>query len=473
MATSYLAFDLGASSGRAILGTLSDGAVELEELHRFETVVVEKDGHLYWDIDTIWASLEEGLEKAATVAENLRSLSVDSWAVDYVPLDDNMKPVRLPYCYRDTRTAEWIDEVHRIASFEECYRITGIQQLPFNSIYQIYTDLKTESDLVAKTATRLMIADYFNFKFSGRPVIELSNASTTQLVDARTHNWSETLLDRLGMDASRFPEIVGSGTKCAGTDASRGIPVICGLSHDTACAVAAVPADESAPWIYLSSGTWSLMGAELGDAILTKEACRESYTNEVGLDRSIRFLKNMTGMWALEECIRVWRDGGDGIDYTTLMEEAASADKPQGVIDLDEPQFGERGDMQGRILAACDAAGLPKPETRAQLVRLILESLAHAYRGKLKVLSRLSGTPESAVLHIVGGGSRNHLLNQLTADACNRHVVAGPAESSALGNVLVQARSMGDIPAGLSVRQIARNSSRLTEFTPKTTGTSS
>ena len=473
MKSSYLAFDLGASSGRAILGTLSDGVMHLEELHRFETVVVERDEHLYWDIDAIWNSLVEGLDLALENADNLRSLSVDSWAVDYVPLDENHNPVRLPYCYRDTRTAEWIDQVHETVSFAESYGIAGIQHLPFNSIYQIYTDLKTEPDLVERTSTRLMIADYFNYRFSGQPVIELSNASTTQLVDARSLDWSPELLDKLGMDASKFPKIVPSGTAYEGTEDSKGVPVVCGLSHDTACAVAAVPSDDSKPWLYLSSGTWSLIGAELPKPVLTDEACAESYTNEVGLDRTIRFLKNMTGMWALEECIRVWRSQGHEIEYGALMKDARAAGSARGVINLDEPQFSERGGMEEKIIEACDTAGIPRPASRAEVVRLILESLAATYEQKLRVLTKLSGVSESAVLHIVGGGARNELLNQLTADACKRTVIAGPAESSALGNLLVQARSMGDIPDGLSVREISRNSSRLTEFTPITSGHSS
>ena len=467
MATSYLAFDLGASSGRAILGTLENGVMSMDELHRFETRVISNDGHLYWDVESIWNELAVGLKSALNETPNLRSLSVDSWAVDYVPLDGSGTAIRNPFCYRDTRTSPYIEKVHQKIERSEVYQTTGIQFLPFNTIYQIYTDVKSEPELVEQTSMRLLIADYFNFRFSGRPVVELSNASTTQLVDVKSHLWASFLLEKLGMDLKKFPTIVPSGTVHAGTPMSRSIPVVSGLSHDTACAVAAVPADESEPWIYLSSGTWSLIGAELAEPILSEEAFDESYTNELGLDGTVRFLKNMTGMWVLEECIRVWRERGERVDYEDLMEAAGSYGPSVGTVDLDEPQFSERGQMEEKLLTACDTADIERPANRAQLVRLILDSLAEGYSRKVDTLLRLTGLPRTSRLHIVGGGSRNTLLNQLTADACGMIVVAGPAESSALGNLLVQARSMGDVAEDSSVRTIARNSSELVEFTPR------
>ena len=464
---SYLAFDLGASSGRAILGTLAESRMEMDEIHRFETRIVEADGHLYWDIEALWQELQSGLEIALSRAADLRSLSVDSWAVDYVPIDENGAALRDAFCYRDQRTNEVIDSVYKRVSAKEIYKKTGIQFLSFNTIFQIYEDLVSRPEEVEKTASRLLIADYFNYRFSGEPVIEISNASTTQLVDPVSRNWSYDLIEDLGLAASRLPRIVDSGTVLPPTKASRGVHVVCGLSHDTAAAIAAIPADDSRPWLYLSSGTWSLLGAEIQRPILTDDAFEESYTNELGLDGTVRFLKNMTGMWALEECIRVWRDEGAEIDYGTLMQEAKSTGPSGGVIDLDAPEFGERGGMEQKIRSAARNVGIRSLDGRAALVRLILDSLAHNYSEKVRILSRFVPVAQDSVLHIVGGGSKNKLLNQLTANACMLDVVAGPTESSALGNLLVQARSVGDIASDDSIRTIARNSTEVQYYCPQ------
>ncbi|NND70074.1 MAG: rhamnulokinase [Rhodothermales bacterium] len=467
MSTSYLAFDLGASSGRAILGTLNGGTMHMDELHRFETKIVEDHGSLFWDIDSLWQDMEVGLEHALKRAPNLRSLSVDSWAVDYVPLDATGSALRNPFCYRDPRTKDSIEAVYARVSAAEIYRNTGIQFLPFNSIFQIYEDQLARPDEVGKTSTRLLIADYFNYRFSGQPVIEVSNASTTQLVNPVIRNWSEDLIRDLGFSMSRFPIIVDSGTVFPPTESSGGVSVVSGLSHDTAAAIAAIPADDSKPWLFLSSGTWSLLGAEIHSPILTAEAFEESYTNELGLNQTVRFLKNMTGMWALEECIRVWREEGHDIGYTELMDQAEAAGPCDGVVDLDAPEFGERGDMEAKIRAAADRQGIGPLTDRASLVRLILESLAQNYAEKVQILKRFVPVPTDTILHIVGGGSKNALLNQLTANSCGLEVVAGPAESSALGNLLVQARSMGDLQQDETIRGIARNSTDLTRFSPQ------
>ncbi len=462
----YLAFDLGASSVRAILGTLEGDRLRLEDIHRFQTPIIEAGERLYWDLDALWRELNVGLEHALQSTPSLRSLSVDSWGVDYVPLDDDGKPVRNAYCYRDPRILGMMDKVHGHIPARDIYASTGIQFMEINTLYQVYADLKLEPELFKRTSNRLMMADYFNYLFGGRAVAEVSLASTTQLMDARKHAWSVELMDRLGMSAAAWPEIVPSGTRL-GKVSSGGAEteVIAGCSHDTACAVAAVPAEEGTRWAYLSSGTWSLLGVELPKPLITEAARRAGFTNEAGLDGTIRFLKNITGLWVLQECEREWKAAGEHIDYDTLLHEAAAV-KPSGAsIDLNDQRFNLRGNMPQKIRDYCREQGLPLPRSRGEIVRVILESLAGACRLTLHDLERVIDD-RIEVLHIVGGGSLNSLLCQLTADACGCRVVAGPAEATALGNLLVQARAMKDLPGDVSVREVVRRSCELRVYEP-------
>ncbi len=465
--STYLAFDLGASSVRAILGTLEGNRLQLEDIYRFQTPIIEAGERLYWDLDALWRGLNAGLEHALQSTPSLRSLSVDSWGVDYVPLDDDGKPVRNAYCYRDPRTLGMMDKVCKRISAHDIYAVTGIQFLEFNTIYQVYADLEQEPDLFGRTSNRLMIADYFNHRFGGRAVAEVSMASTTQLMDARKHAWSVELMDRLGMSAAAWPEIVPSGTRLGKVPLGGAeVEVIAGCSHDTACAVAAVPADEGSRWAYLSSGTWSCLGAELPEPLITEAARQAGFTNEAGLDGTIRFLKNITGLWVLQECEREWKAAGEHLDYDTLLHEAAAAQPSGALIDLNDQRFRLRGDMQQKLRDYCREQGLPLPRSRGEIVRLILESLAGAYRRTLHDLEGLIND-RIEVLHIVGGGSLNQLLCQLTADACGCRVVAGPAEATALGNLLVQARTMKDLPEDVSVREVVRRSCELKVYEPQ------
>lgn len=472
METTYLAFDLGASSGRALLGRLEGGRVELEEVDRFRTPLLEAGGHLLWDLDALWRELQLGLERARERAPGLRSLSVDSWAVDYVPLDAAGVPLRHPYSYRDPRVQGRLEAALQKVPASELYSRTGIQLLEINTLFQLIADLHEEPERVGQTALRLLIADYWLYRFSGRAAAERTMASTTQLVNIRSGTWDGELMRRLGIAAEGWPDIVPPGTvlgplQAQGRAERHGPMVIAACSHDTASAVAAVPADEGgASWAYLSSGTWSLMGVERHEPVLTDAAREANFTNEAGLDGTVRFLKNLTGLWVLQECERAWRSSGERFTHETLIAEAEASPSSGRFVDLNDPRFAERGHMPAKLRTYCRARGLPEPQSRGALVRLILESLAESHRGALRQLEDVLGE-RIGVLHIVGGGARNALLCQWTADACGCRVLAGPAEATALGNLLVQARTMGDLPAGQTIRDVVRASCRLRTYEPR------
>ncbi|HET8656883.1 MAG TPA: FGGY-family carbohydrate kinase, partial [Longimicrobiaceae bacterium] len=352
------------------------------------------------------------------------------------------------------------------------YDRTGIQFLELNTLPQLIAEVDDEPGVAARTATRLLIADYFLYRLSGEAVAERTMASTTQLMDARTGGWADEVIRATGDEPARWPRIVAPGTvlgpvlPAALPPGARHAPqVVASCSHDTAAAVVAVPAAGEGAWAYVCSGTWSLVGAELTAPVLSPAARAAGFTNEAGLDGTVRFLKNRTGMWVLEECIREWAEAGERPAYSELMSAAAEAPSAGRTLDLNAPGFAERGGMVSRLEAACRAAGFAPPGSRGALVRLVLESLAESYRATLAELETLTGV-RAELVHVVGGGARNHLLNQLTADACGRRVVAGPEEASALGNLLVQARTLGDLPAGVPLREVARRSSRLFEYIP-------
>jgi rhamnulokinase len=467
--SAYLAFDLGASSGRAILGTLNHGRIGLDEIHRFTTPLIERGDHLTWDIDALWDEVRLGLDRAHREVPDLRSVSVDSWAVDYVPVGPGGDALRHPYSYRDPRTRGRLTQVLSRVPPAELYRRTGIQLLEINTIYQLMADLDEEPEMLAKTSCRLTIADYLLYRMSGRAGIERTMASTTQLMGI-DGNWDMDLLRRVGLPTTGWPEIIPSGTVLGGLAAwpapDEDAPlVIASCSHDTAAAVAAVPASDEPGWAYLSSGTWSLMGVERREPILTDRAREENFTNEAGLDDTFRVLKNLTGLWVLQECEREWRAADSSFDTAQVQREAASVSSPTHVLDLNDPRLAERGNMQGKLLTCCRELGVHPPETRAELVRLIVASLAVSHGAALR---RLEDVIERRidVLHVVGGGSQNELLCDLTAKECGCRVVAGPAEATAIGNLLVQARTLGDLPEGSTLRDVVRASTELRAYHP-------
>jgi rhamnulokinase len=457
-----------------VVGTLEGAVMRMREIHRFVTPMLERNRHLYWDIDGMWGEVRTGVERALATGERIRSISVDSWAVDYVPLDLHGAPIRRPYSYRDPRTAGRLDTAIRLAGGADAlYDRTGIQFLELNTLPQIIADIQDEPGLVWETAKRLLIAEYFLYKLSGRMVAEATMASTTQLVDARTGTWDADLIEAIGDDARRWPEIVPPGTML-GPLLAELVPsgvaeppmVLASCAHDTAAAVAAVPASRDSAWAFISSGTWSLVGAELDAPVLTAQAREAGFTNEAGLDDTTRFLKNRAGMWVLEECRREWDAAGERTTHDAILAAAREAPSLGMTVDLNAPEFATRGDMVQKLEAACRAKGIPAPATRGETVRLILESLAASHADALDQLDGVTGRRTEDV-HIVGGGGLNDLLNQLTADRSGRRVLAGPEEATVLGNLLVQARTLGDLPVGVTVRDAARSSTHLREFTSR------
>ena len=465
MQTRYLAFDLGASNSRALLGTLRDGEMTLEELRRFATPIIEKGDRLFWDETAIWQELRLCLQEAIQEAPDLRSLSVDSWGVDYVPLNRSGLPARNPYCYRDPRTAGVKERAFEILSAEQIYAQTGIQFLPFNTLYQLLADQEEDAQSLKEVWRHLTIADYFNYRFSGSIAIEISMASTTQLMDVATKVWSESLMRSFGLVSKSWPQIVPSGTILGTASNREDLKVIASCSHDTGSAVAATPALGERNWAYISCGTWSLIGVERSKPLISETVREAGFTHEAGLDGTIRFLKNLTGLWVLQECVRDWRKEGP-VDWADLVEEATrtrSAPKP---IHLDDPCFLARGEMESRVRNYCFQNGVSLSKNRGDLVRLILESIAHGYCAALRDLERLTGQDIETV-HLFGGGSQNRLLCQLTADLSKKPVVAGPVEATALGNLLIQARTLGDLPEGKTIRDVSAQSSQLHTYLPK------
>lgn len=421
------AVDLGAASGRVITGVVGPGELSIVESHRFPNRPVSVRGTLYWDILYLYAELLAGLASAGPVD----GIGVDSWAVDYGLLSGGAL-LGNPVHYRDARTSGAAANRDRLGA-RDLYATTGLQFLPFNTIHQLAAEPR-----LSAADRLLLIPDLITYWLTGEEGAELTNASTTQLVDVRTRTWSTSLVEKAGLPARLLPPLRAPGTLAGEYE---GTPVIAVASHDTASAVVGVPAADDR-FAYISCGTWSLVGVELAAPVLTESSRLANFTNELGVDGTVRYLRNVMGLWLLQECVREW-----GADTSALLAEAARL--PRGaVIDPDDPVFLPPGDMPARIVQACVRAGQPVPGSPAAVTRCVVDSLADAHRRAIADAERLSGK-EISVVHIVGGGARNELLCQLTADACGRVVVAGPVEATALGNVLVQARALGALDGDL------------------------
>jgi len=467
------AIDLGASSGRVITGRVGPGTLSLEEVHRFSNAPVELPDGLHWDILGIFREVIEGLRRAGRVAPELKSVGVDSWAVDYGLLDDEGRLLGNPYTYRDGRTGRSVEEVHAVVTPERLYARTGLQFLPFNTIYQLAAARGTAELDAARTV--LLIPDLIGYWLSGARVAEITNASTTGLFDLDRQAWAVDLVDELQLPRAALPPLTPAGdqigplhsriTEAAGLRHNVELTLV--GSHDTASAVVGVPAEDD-EYAYISCGTWALVGVELEHAIRSDESRTANFTNEAGVDGRVRYLRNVTGLWLLDESFRAWERSGAPSDLTELLHAAAALPHGGAVIDPNDPVFLPPGDMPARIVDACRRAGQPVPASRPALVRCILESLASTFGQTVREASRLSGRSVRRV-HIVGGGSRNTLLCQLTADACELPVVAGPVEATAIGNVLVQGRAHGlvdgDLPA---LRALVRTTHPLRTYEPRT-----
>ncbi|NEM92505.1 rhamnulokinase [Galbitalea soli] len=458
MTTTVAAVDLGATSGRVMLGRVSANELHLEQLARFPNGPVAgtggtglpRDEGLHWDVSGLYRHVLGGLTAAAAVEGGLASIGIDAWAVDYGLLRDG-RMLGEPFHYRDERTVPAARAVHAIVPPAELYARNGLQFLSFNTLYQLTAD--RVAGRLEEADSFLLVPDLLRFWLTGELRAEATNASTTGLLDVSSHGWDLELADRLGLARTLFPRLVQPGERdavvLAGGDraAFAGVPVTAVGSHDTASAVVAVPAT-GADFAYISCGTWGLVGVELDHPVLTEASRAANFTNEGGVDGRVRFLHNVMGLWLLSETVREWEAEGSSIHLPSLLAEAAAVTAAVPVFDADDPVFLAPGDMPGRIAGWLRSHGLPVPASRAEFVRCIIESLAEAFAHAVHTAAELSGT-RVGVVHIVGGGSLNALLCQLTADRTGLPVLAGPVEATAIGNVLVQARALGVVAGDL------------------------
>jgi len=469
MTTHYLACDLGAESGRLMLGSLEDGRLALEELHRFPNGPVKSGASLHWDIPRLFADLKTALKAAARRNLPIASISTDSWGLDYMLFAEDGALIPPTFHYRDARAGQGSANMLAKVDWNTIFAETGIQFMALNTLYQLAAESR---ERLQRARHLLLIGDGFNFLLSGEARAEETLASTSQLYNPRTKSWSKRLLAALDLPEKLFPPIVPAGSKLGvlkddiarETGTINRPQVIAGCSHDTGAAVVAVPASGE-NWAYLSSGTWSLMGVELPAPIVT-DACRElNFTNEIGFGGSVRLLKNILGLWLIQECRRDWALAGQQYDYATLTDLAAAAPPFRSLINPADPRFVGPDDMPAKIASFCRETGQPPPANPGATIRCVLESLALLYRSTLLQIEQLIGKKIER-LHIVGGGSRNALLNQFTADALQIPVLAGPVEATAAGNILVQAITLAHLPSLAAARAVVRASSELRRFEP-------
>ena len=475
--TNYVAFDLGADSGRAVVGRLDGGKLVLKELHRFPNGPVRVLGalgrdHLHWDILRLFAEMKAALARyVGEYGPQLTGMGVDTWGVDFGLLDAQGALLGYPYHYRDQRTEGMFEQAFRRVPREEVFERTGIQFMEINTLYQLLSMRRSGDATLDAARTFLMMPDLFNYWLTGVQACEFSDATTTQCFDPRAGTWARGLLGRLGLPTDIFREVVPPGTVIGDLRADLGeevglgrVPVIAPACHDTGSAVAAVPA-EGEDFAYISSGTWSLMGVEVREPVITAESLAFNLTNEGGVCGTYRLLKNIMGLWLVQECRRTWAAEGQDLSYDDLTQLAAEVPAFGPLVDPDAHEFLRPGDMPARIRAFCARTGQRAPETRGEIVRTALESLACKYRWVLEKLETMLGR-RLGVIHIVGGGSQNRLLCQLAADATRRPVVAGPVEATAAGNVLMQALARGRLGTLDEVREVVRRSFDVERYEP-------
>jgi len=450
--SNFLAVDLGASSGRVVIGRWDGNKFSLEELHRFSNGGVSLLGHMHWDVLRLWSEICDALAKYRSTHDGQPAgISVDSWGVDFGLLDSSGALSGNPFHYRDSRTDGIAELVMQSISPREVYQQTAIQTLHFNTIFQLFSMVRSGSPQLAAAKTLLMIPDLFHYFLSGEIAVEYTNATTSQMYSSEAGDWARPLLDRLEIPTGILPRIVKPGTilgqvrldVCRPAGFASTFPVIAGATHDTGSAVAGIPNLDSES-VFLSSGTWSLMGVEVDKPVTSNEAFELNYTNEGGVADTIRLLKNVTGLWLLQECHRQWTREGHPLDWSEVMRLAEAAEPLQVLIDPDDPAFRAPLNMVEVIYEYCCATSQPIPTSVGQLARACLESLCVKYRIVLEQLRSITGRRLDTI-RVVGGGSQNRLLCQWTADACECKVIAGPVEASALGNVMMQAVATGQI----------------------------
>ena len=466
-----LAIDLGASSGRGIVGSFDGKRLSLRENHRFSNDPVSLNGRLYWDILRIFHEIKQSITKTVLDGDNVASIGIDTWGVDYALLDKHGRMLANPVHYRDDRTLGVQEKVNRIIPAEELYAVAGLQTMNFNTIYQLFVHREEDPEAWASATRMLNIPDLLNYFLTGVMANEYTILSTGALLDAKKRDFADDLLKKLNIPKNLFGNVVQPGTVLGGllpqvlgetgkTDAK----VMTVASHDTASAVLAVPTQEE-DFIYISNGTWSLMGTELKDPLINAQSRAANFTNEGGVLNTIRFLKNIMGLWIIQESRRQWKR--EGKDYSFAQMEAWAKEAPafRSIIDVDDASFSTPGNMPEKIREFCRKTNQPIPETVGEVVRCIYESLALKYRFVAEHIQNMMGK-KAKVIHVVGGGTKDGFLSQMTADACGIPVAAGPEEATAIGNLMMQAIAMGEVADLKQAREIIANSFDLKHYTP-------
>jgi rhamnulokinase len=470
----FLAFDLGAESGRAVLGTLDGRKLAVREVRRFPNTPLALAGHIHWNVYALLDEMKAAMrDVSAEISGGPASVGVDTWGVDFGLLARDGSLVGLPFCYRDKRNLGAMEEYFNMVSRPALYEATGIQFMPFNTLFQIYAMVRERSPLLDAASDLLFMPDLFNYLLTGKKAAEFTIATTSQIMDPRTKAWIPGLFQAMGLSKKILQQIVEPGTvlgplsnEAAGETGLAGVPCVATAGHDTAAAVAAIPA-EGRNWAYISSGTWSLVGVEEKGPVITPKSLEFNFTNEGGVGGTIRFLKNVTGLWLVQGCRKAWSKDGP-LSYEDLVGAAADAPAFAAFVDPDSPDFLNPPDMPEAIAAFCRATGQKPPASRAATVRSLLESLALKYRLVIDQLRLVLGHPIERI-HVIGGGSRNELLCRFTADATGLPVIAGPAEATAVGNILVQAMAMGRVDSPEEIRAIIRESFDLRTYEPSGT----
>jgi rhamnulokinase len=474
----YLAIDLGASNGRVLAARFDGKRLSLEEVHRFSNGPVAAAGHLYWDVLRLWTEIQDGLRVAHEQHGNrIASLGIDTWGVDFALLDRHDQLLGNPYNYRDPQTQGMIEKACKTVSREEIFAATGLQFMPLNTLFQLLALKERKSPQLEIAKSFLMIPDYFHWLLTGEKANEFTDASTTQFLDPRTGKWATSLLERFGLPTEMLQPIVHPGTNLGtlmpSVQQATGmgpVPVIVPGTHDTASAVLAVPTSSAASdqpnWCYISSGTWSLMGAEVVSPVINEASRAYNFTNEGGVGGTIRLLKNITGLWLVQECRRIWSLRGKEFTFDQLKALAAHAEPLRSVINPDDPRFMAPEDMPAEIARFCRETNQPIPDSEGAIIRCALESMALRYRTVLGWLEDLTGATMETI-HIVGGGSQNRQLCQMAASCCDRRVAAGPVEATALGNVAMQAIAAGDLASIQQAREVIAASFPLEYYEPE------
>ncbi|RKD85024.1 rhamnulokinase [Mangrovibacterium diazotrophicum] len=467
----FLAFDLGASSGRAILGTLEKSNLQLTEVHRFVNQMQRINGHYFWNIFSLFQELKTGLSKCVReLGIQPESIAVDTWGVDFAHIGADGMILSLPYAYRDPRTNSAMDDLFQLVPKNEVYRQTGIQFMQFNSLFQLYSMVKSGSSLLPVTKQILFTPDALNYLFSGVAATEFTIASTSQMLVPGKCEWQKNLIEAAGIPLNILGKVILPGQQIgtllpeiAEETGSSQIPVVAVAGHDTASAIASVPA-EDANFAYISSGTWSIFGIETTEPIISDKTLELNFTNEGGVEGTTRFLKNIMGMWLIQECRRIWAREKE-YSWPEMVELAKTAEPFRFVIDPDDNRFLNPENMPEAVVVFCEETGQGKPESHAQIIRCIYDSLALKYR---QVLDEIRSVTDKRIerIHMIGGGCNNDFLNQLTADVCELPVFAGPTEATATGNILMQAKALGVLSSLNEIRKIVRESFKLKIFQP-------